>query len=182
MIAMKPNRYFLAIACGCAAGAVACADVVGISGYENGDALDASTGDGALESAPDTSPDGEVLGDVSDGATAEDAAEGGTPDTASSDTGGVDTGKPDAGPDADTGTADTGVTDTGVMDSGPEDSGGVSPYRHTITIDGTNDFSPTSEKLATTTTSVDAYVTWDASALYVGYVGSDLGALASANT
>jgi hypothetical protein len=55
----------------------------------------------------------------------------------------------------------------------------TSPYRHSIAIDGTNDFSPTDEKLATTTIGFDAYVAWDASALYVGYVGADIGATAS---
>jgi len=55
------------------------------------------------------------------------------------------------------------------FDAGP-------PYRHTITIDGANDFTASAEKLSTTTAGYDAYVTWDASALYVGYSGADIAA------
>ncbi|MGZ3418536.1 MAG: hypothetical protein ACXVEE_11760 [Polyangiales bacterium] len=76
-------------------------------------------------------------------------------------------------------------TDTGV-DAAPADvateastDSAVAPWRKTIVIDGTNDFSATDEKLSTTSTGYDAFVTWDADALYVGYSGPDIGASAS---
>lgn len=47
------------------------------------------------------------------------------------------------------------------------------PYRHVITIDGTDDFSP-NELFATTSTSFSARVTWDDENLYIGYEGPDL--------
>ena len=74
---------------------------------------------------------------------------------------------------ADTYAADTFVADTAKADTFVPDTY-VAPWRHTISIDGTNDFTAASEKLATTTSSFDAYVTWDATALYVAYNGSDV--------
>ena len=47
------------------------------------------------------------------------------------------------------------------------------PYRHTITIDGTDDFT-TGETFATTSATFSARVAWDAVNLYVGYFGPDL--------
>lgn len=44
----------------------------------------------------------------------------------------------------------------------------------TIAIDGTNDFAA-DETITTTTTGYTAYATWDASNLYLGYTGSDVG-------
>ena len=48
------------------------------------------------------------------------------------------------------------------------------PYRHTIVIDGTNDFDAANEAISTTTSTYQANVAWDATALYVGYTGNDL--------
>ncbi|HTL33623.1 MAG TPA: hypothetical protein VL326_10880 [Kofleriaceae bacterium] len=47
------------------------------------------------------------------------------------------------------------------------------PFRHVITIDGVDDFSPT-ELFSTTSTSFSARITWDDENLYVGYEGPDL--------
>ena len=50
-------------------------------------------------------------------------------------------------------------------------------WKHTITIDGTNDF--TSDEIFTTTSDAsgyDAYMTWDATKFYVGYKGPDIAA------
>jgi hypothetical protein len=60
----------------------------------------------------------------------------------------------------------------------PADAAG--PWRHTIVIDGTDDFA-TDERFATTTPGYSARVTWDAAALYLGYRGADVAA-ASAST
>jgi hypothetical protein len=49
------------------------------------------------------------------------------------------------------------------------------PYAHTITIDGTNDFT-TVETFATTSSAYTGYVTWDATSLFVGMAGPDVGA------
>lgn len=75
---------------------------------------------------------------------------------------------------------DTGV-DSAPVDSGPVDTGvdAGAPYRHTITIDGANDFTAANEKFSTTSAGFDAYVSWDASALYVAYVGTDFGSAAT---
>lgn len=48
------------------------------------------------------------------------------------------------------------------------------PWRHTISIDGANDFSAVSESIPTTSLGYTAYVTWDASNLYIGYDGLDI--------
>lgn len=48
-------------------------------------------------------------------------------------------------------------------------------YRHTIMIDGANDFNPITEALLTTTTGYTAYASWDNSYLYGGYSGSKVG-------
>ena len=53
------------------------------------------------------------------------------------------------------------------------------PYRHTIVLDGLNDFTLAAEKFATTSVGYDAFITWDATALYVGYAGTDIGSGAS---
>lgn len=74
-------------------------------------------------------------------------------------------GGPDAprlGPDAAMG---------GIDGAFPGDGNG--PYRHTINIDGTNDFL-SSETFATTSASYKAYVSWDANNIYIGYDGSDI--------
>lgn len=49
------------------------------------------------------------------------------------------------------------------------------PYVHTIAIDGTNDFTPV-ETFATTTSAFTAYVSWDATYLFVGMKGPDVAA------
>jgi parallel beta-helix repeat protein len=49
----------------------------------------------------------------------------------------------------------------------------AAPYRHTITIDGANDFN-SQEIFPTTTVSYTAYVTWDDSNLYLGCSGPDI--------
>jgi hypothetical protein len=46
-------------------------------------------------------------------------------------------------------------------------------YRHTITIDGTNDF-VAGEEFSTTTTGYTAYIAWDDDALYLGMEGPDI--------
>lgn len=52
---------------------------------------------------------------------------------------------------------------------------GAAPWRHTIVIDGTNDFA-VSETFPTTSIGFSAYVTWDDDALYLGYAGPDVSA------
>jgi hypothetical protein len=48
------------------------------------------------------------------------------------------------------------------------------PYRHTVTIDGANDFLVALESFLTTSVGYQAYVTWDATHLYLGYSGADI--------
>lgn len=52
-------------------------------------------------------------------------------------------------------------------------------YRHTITMDGVNDFNAANEAFTTTSASYQAFITWDANNLYVGYTGSDISAQSS---
>lgn len=56
------------------------------------------------------------------------------------------------------------------------------PYDHTITIDGTNDFTTATEQVTTTSSSSGyyTYVTWDSTNLYLGFEGSDIAAGATA--
>lgn len=80
------------------------------------------------------------------------------------------------GRDAPVGDAAPG-TDAPLVDAATVDAPGtdaVGAYRHTIAIDGADDF--TAGELFTTTSSPSfgARVTWDAQYLYVGYKGPDL--------
>jgi hypothetical protein len=82
---------------------------------------------------------------------------------------------PDARPDTtpDMRRPDAAATiDAGPPDATPPDAGTL-PYRHTIAIDGTNDFAA-GDTFATTSAGYTAYVTWDATQLYLGYAGADL--------
>jgi len=63
-------------------------------------------------------------------------------------------------------------TDAGNPPDAAPDAG-VGKYRHTITIDGTNDFA-LGDTFATTSASYTAYVTWDDTDLFLGYQGPDL--------
>ncbi len=54
----------------------------------------------------------------------------------------------------------------------PLDAAG--PYRHTIAIDGTDDFVPAEIFATTSSPSFSARITWDATNLYLGYSGPDL--------
>jgi hypothetical protein len=51
---------------------------------------------------------------------------------------------------------------------------GGSAYRHTIAIDGTNDFTAGETFQTTTSPTFTAYVTWDNDNVYLGYSGPDL--------
>jgi hypothetical protein len=72
------------------------------------------------------------------------------------------------GKSAGTARSDSGTTDDAVpaVDAAP-------PYRHTITIDGTDDFAQ-SETLPTTSAGYTAKLAWDDVNLYIGYAGPDL--------
>jgi hypothetical protein len=89
------------------------------------------------------------------------------------DAGAGDAGAGDAG-SSDLGTSDAGRPDLGVPDAGAPDLGAPPGYRHTITIDGIDDFAAV-DRLATTTGSYSARLSWDADALYVGMTGADVG-------
>lgn len=159
----------------------ACSLVENVDDYSNGpsdsaigpsDAADGAPIDTGVDTArADTTPVDSTPGDTA------------LADTTPADSTSVDSSPPDSAADssADTARADA---DAAPIDSGPADTGVDAPatYRHTITIDGTNDFSATNEKFSTTTgAGFDAYATWDASALYVGYFGADIGASATPN-
>jgi hypothetical protein len=146
-----------------------------VNGSDSGDASDGAPIDTGVDTGVDTASD------VADTTPGDSVVVDSTPadsiptDSVVADTK-VDSGVDAVAPDADAAPIDSGV-DTG-LDTGV-DAG--APYRRTIGIDGVNDFLA-SEKFATTTgAGFDAYVTWDASALYVGYVGADIGASATTN-
>jgi hypothetical protein len=69
-------------------------------------------------------------------------------------------------------TADTAVVDTGPVDAGP-------PWKHTIVVDGVNDYYLAQEKFQTTSIGYEAFITWDDSNIYVAYTGPDIGSTAS---
>lgn len=83
---------------------------------------------------------------------------------------------PDAGPDAGP-TADGGLSPdaTPAPDAAADDDAAPAPYRHTVVIDGANDFSEAHDAFATTSASYAAYVSWDDTHVYVGYQGGDIG-------
>jgi hypothetical protein len=97
----------------------------------------------------------------------------GAPDAAAEDAGSLDAGAGDAGL-SDLGTSDAGRSDLGVPDAGAPDLGAPPGYRHTIVIDGVDDFAAV-DRLATTTGSYSARLSWDADALFVGMTGADVG-------
>jgi hypothetical protein len=120
--------------------------------------LDAGGSDAGLDGGGDASSD--------------DAGEADAGDAAGADTGSPDAGGPDAGsPDA--AAADAGSPDAGSPDAG-RDGGGALPYRHTIVVDGSNDFTAPNEQFATTTFGFPAFVAWDDAAVYVGYDNTDV--------
>jgi hypothetical protein len=103
------------------------------------------------------------------------APDGFVPDLGPDDSGAADLGSDSGMVDSgviDTGVVDSGVIDTGVVDTGVND-GGTTPYTHTLVVDGTDDFLP-GEIFPTTSAGFSAYVTWDATNLYLGYRGPDL--------
>lgn len=58
------------------------------------------------------------------------------------------------------------------------DSDAAPPYRHSIVIDGTNDFTA-DESFATSSSGYTAFVAWSDTALYVGYEGEDIASAAA---
>lgn len=154
-------RWASAAVCSFGCCLASCSLTADLDGYSGGPVVrDSGTGDSSADSAPDSTQ-------IDTGAT----------DSSPIDTGATDSTAIDSAKDSTTDAPiDTG-TDTGV--DAPVDSG--TPYRHTITIDGVNDFDAATDKLTTTTPSFDAYVSWDAAALYVGYFGVDIGTGATAN-
>lgn len=68
------------------------------------------------------------------------------------------------------GTPDAKPIDARPVDAAEPDAAG--PYRHTIAIDGQDDFG-LNERFATTTAGFAARVTWDDANIYVGYSGDD---------
>lgn len=137
----------------------------GGAGAGNQDASTDGTTDGAGAGGQDASSDGASGGGGTAGAGAGGVGGGGA-------SGGAGTG-------ASGGTSGSGGSSGSGGAGGTGGSGGGGPYRHTIIIDGTNDFNAAAERFTTTSASYDAYVTWDASTLYVGYTGDDIGPTAS---
>lgn len=86
---------------------------------------------------------------------------------------------PDATVDAATDASD-GATDAAkdATDAAADASDAQSAYAHTILIDGTNDFA-TEDIFSTTTNGYTAYVSWDATYIYVGMNGSDVSSSSS---
>jgi hypothetical protein len=75
--------------------------------------------------------------------------------------------------DGDVGFDDTPSPQDSPIDT-PGSGSGTGPYRHTIDIDGTNDFTAGETFLTTSSPSFSAYVTWDADNVYIGESGPDL--------
>ena len=84
--------------------------------------------------------------------------------------GGSDTPKLDASHSGDAPVTQHDANGTDAAADGP----GGGPYRHTVTIDGTDDFVPAEVFATTSSPSFSARVSWDADNLYLGYSGPDL--------
>ncbi len=140
-----------------------------------------AAGDDAVKAEPANDAQVDVpLVEVSNEETSSDTGASAETSTDTSTDTFVDTGT-DTAVAADTGgsaDADTAAPpDTAVADTAPDALG---PWSHAIAIDGTNDFYADHEKFPTTTAGYDAYVTWDATSLYFGMSGADIGATPSA--
>ena len=111
--------------------------------------------------------------DATTDAPALDATSDVHPIDASSDATTIDA-TADASADASTDATQDATTD-GATDAGADAdaSDAQSPYAHTITIDGTNDFA-SEDVFATTSNGYTAYVSWDATYVYVGMNGADV--------
>ncbi|RMH43159.1 MAG: hypothetical protein D6689_05975, partial [Deltaproteobacteria bacterium] len=59
-------------------------------------------------------------------------------------------------------------------DAAPPGPDAAPPYRHTLSIDGVDDFDAAAEALPTTTATYGAYVAWDDASIYIGYRGDDI--------
>ena len=99
-------------------------------------------------------------------------------DLANVDLGRSDLGRSDLG-SSDLGSVDLGRADLGGVDLGSADLGaatdlGAGGYRHSIMIDGVNDFDAARDRLDTTTAGYSAYLSWDDAALYFGVDGADI--------
>ncbi len=64
--------------------------------------------------------------------------------------------------------------DARVLDARTADASAATGYRRTVIIDGTNDFVPEENRILTTTTGYEAFVSWDEDALFFGHAGDDL--------
>ncbi len=69
--------------------------------------------------------------------------------------------------------ADAALEDAQPADADPLAPDAGPPYRHTIVIDGADDFT-SAESFPTTTATYGAYLTWDQDTLYLGYSGDDV--------
>jgi hypothetical protein len=114
------------------------------------DAAPDASSDAEPDAAPDASPDA-----THDASAAPDASSDAAPDAARDAS--SDAATPDAAGDA----------------AGDATADACTPYRHTITIDGTDDFS-SAEHFATTSAGYAGRVAWDANYVYVGMTGSDI--------
>jgi hypothetical protein len=177
VLALAPLAFTVS-AVGCASG-----------NDDNGSSNDASTDTGTHDSSlADTQ-----FGDAPKDSNADAPHDGGTETTSDS---GVDSGVDTAVIDSDT---DSSIVDSAIdsaidsaLDSAIDSATDVPVtdvvvlgYRHTILIDGTNDFTTASERFHTTSGDASgyfAYVTWDATNLYVGYEGSDISGASSGGT
>lgn len=78
-------------------------------------------------------------------------------------------------------TADSGLppSDAAGVDGPRVDGDGsvIGAYRHTIAIDGTNDFAA-ADMFDTTSSTYAAFVSWDDTHLYIGYSGDDISTVA----
>jgi hypothetical protein len=80
------------------------------------------------------------------------------------------------------GAASAGPPDAADDGQQPPNESIAAPHRHTITLDGNDDFTG-DETFATTSASFTARITWDDDNLYVGYSGPDLDTMVTnANT
>lgn len=167
--ALLHGLFFLTTAC--AAGETASSGGNGGSGGSTWSSSGGSTSQGAGSSMGGAGTGGSSSG----GAATGGAATGGSA-TGGAATGGAGTGGSATGGSG-TGGAGTGGAATGGGSVGGGGTGGGGPlaYSHTIVIDGVNDF--TADETFTTSSSptYTGYVSWDASYVYLGMSGTDVG-------
>ena len=131
----------------------------------------------AAGTGDDDVPTGPVVAASSDATDASSATHGASTSPAATSSASGDGGGPGAtstSSDAASTSAASTSSASSSASSGGGGAGGCSGYSHTLAIDGTNDFS-SDDDFTTSSVGYTGYVSWDATYVYLGMTGPDVG-------